>query len=76
MAELEGLLLRRAAGLVDAAGPARHPEVVPKEEYPAAGLRESWHAGPAMEIVAGFEASLKRHPPIPPGTPDPYTLPR
>ena len=48
----------------------------PKEEYPATGLRSSWFAGPAMRVVAEFEASLKRHPPITPGTPDPYTPPR
>lgn len=29
-----------------------------------------------MEIVAEFEQSLKRYPPIAPGTPDPYTPPQ
>ena len=48
----------------------------PKEEYPATALRNSWNAGPAMKIVAEFEQSLKRHPPIAPGTPDPYTPPK
>ncbi len=47
----------------------------PKEEYPATGLRNSWNAGPAMKIVADFEQSLKEHPPIAPGTPDPYAPP-
>src|SRR5262249_10337700 len=47
-----------------------------KEEYPATALRSSWNAGPAMRIVAEFEQSLKKHPPIAPGTPDPYTPPR
>jgi arylsulfatase len=46
-----------------------------KEEYPATGLRNSWNAGPAMKIVTQFEQSLKKYPPIPPGTPDP-TRPR
>jgi len=44
----------------------------PKEEYPATGLRSSWLAGPAMKVVVEFEESLKKYPPIPPGTPDPY----
>lgn len=48
----------------------------PKEEYPATGMRNTWVSGPAMKIVTDFEASLKRYPPIPPGTPDPYTPPR
>ena len=44
----------------------------PKEEYPATGLRSSWLAGPAMKVVVEFEESLKKYPPIAPGTPDPY----
>jgi arylsulfatase A-like enzyme len=48
----------------------------PKEEYPATGLRNSWCAGPAMRIVAEFEESLKKYPPIAPGAPDPYTPPK
>jgi arylsulfatase A-like enzyme len=44
----------------------------PKEEYPATGIRNSWNAGPALKIVTEFEESLKRYPPIAPGTPDPY----
>jgi arylsulfatase A-like enzyme len=47
----------------------------PKEEYPATGMRNTWVAGPAMKIVADFETSLKKYPPITPGTPDPYTPP-
>src|SRR5208282_3153814 len=42
----------------------------PKEEYPATGMRNSWVAAPAMKIVADFEASLKKYPPIAPGAPD------
>ena len=48
----------------------------PKEEYPATALRNSWNAGPAMKIVTEFEQSLKKYPPIAPGTPDPYTPPK
>jgi arylsulfatase len=48
----------------------------PQEEYPATGLRHSWNAGPAMQIVVEFEHSLKKYPPIAPGTPDPYTPPQ
>ena len=44
----------------------------PKEEYPATAIRNSWNAGPAMKIVIDFEKSLKEHPPIAPGTQDPY----
>jgi arylsulfatase len=47
-----------------------------KEEYPQAALRNSWNAGPAMKIVVEFEQSLKKYPPIAPGTPDPYTPPK
>jgi arylsulfatase A-like enzyme len=47
----------------------------PKEEYPATGMRNTWVADPALKIVADFEASLKRYPPIEPGTPDPYIPP-
>jgi arylsulfatase len=28
-----------------------------------------------MKIVGEFEASLKKYPPVAPGTPDPYTPP-
>jgi arylsulfatase len=45
----------------------------PKEEFPQTGLRNSWIAGPAMKVVEEFERSLKLHPKILPGTPDPYT---
>ena len=48
----------------------------PKEEFPATGLRNSWIASPAMKIAVDFEQSLKKHPPIAPGTADPYTPPK
>ncbi len=44
----------------------------PKEEYPAAGPVNSWNAQFAMKIVVDIETSLKKYPPIKPGTPDPY----
>jgi len=50
VAQLEVRLLRRATGLVVA-------------------------AGVAMRIVEEFEKSLKKYPPITPGTADPYTSP-
>ena len=52
------------------------PRDRPKGEYPQTGMRYSWVAGPAMKIVSELEASLKKYPPIPPGTPDPYTPPQ
>ncbi len=48
----------------------------PKEEYPATASPNAWVAHPAMKLVAVFEQSLKKHPPIAPGTPDPYTPPK
>lgn len=46
----------------------------PKEETNVA-VEQSW-ALPAMRrMVHDFQQSLKRHPPIPPGTPDPYAPP-
>jgi arylsulfatase len=45
----------------------------PKEEYGATLTPNAWVGGPMMKIVAEFEQSLKRYPPIAPGTPDPYT---
>jgi arylsulfatase len=48
----------------------------PKEEYPATASPISWVVTPAMKVVAGFEQSLKKYPPIAPGTPDPYTPPK
>ena len=40
-----------------------------------AGLQSSWIANPAIKIVVDFEQSLKKYPPILPGTPDPYMPP-
>jgi hypothetical protein len=47
----------------------------PQEEYPLTFIRNSWSAGPALRIVVEFEQSLKKYPPIAPGTPDPYRPP-
>ena len=33
---------------------------------------ESWVIGPVLKVMAAFEASVKQHPLIPMGTPDPY----
>jgi len=47
----------------------------PKEEYPQALVENTWVTNPTMKIAAEFMGSLKKHPPIQPGTPDPYTPP-
>lgn len=36
---------------------------------------DSWVVGPVLKLVAAFEASVKKHPLIPMGTPDPYRPP-
>lgn len=41
----------------------------PREEKPTA---DTWVVGPVLEIVGEFEKSVKEHPLIPMGTPDPY----
>jgi arylsulfatase len=48
----------------------------PKEEYPQTALRNTWNARPTMNIVGELEKSLKKYPPISPGSPDPYTPPK
>jgi arylsulfatase len=48
----------------------------PKEEYPATGLRNTWNAEALMKVIVDFEQTLKRYPPIAPGTPDPYQPPK
>jgi arylsulfatase A-like enzyme len=47
----------------------------PTEEYGATLAADGWVVGPMMKIVGEFEASLKKFPPIAPGTLDPYTPP-
>ena len=39
-------------------------------------MSNSWVAYPMMKIVGEMEASLKKYPPIPPGTADPYVPPK
>jgi arylsulfatase A-like enzyme len=47
----------------------------PKEEYSENGVRNTWVAEPLMKIATLFMESLKKYPPIAPGTPDPYLPP-
>jgi arylsulfatase len=42
------------------------------EEKPAL---DTWVIGPVLKVVAAFEESVKKHPLIPMGTPDPYRPP-
>ena len=37
--------------------------------------KNSWVIDPVVRIIGEFEASLKKYPPIPMGTADPYTPP-
>lgn len=46
----------------------------PKEERDVAA-KNTWVMEPVMKILGEFEASLKKYPLIPMGTPDPYTPP-
>jgi arylsulfatase len=39
-------------------------------------IYNSWVTHPMMKIIGEIEASLRRHPPIPAGTPDPYVPPK
>jgi arylsulfatase len=45
----------------------------PKEEHGEIATPNAWVGEPMMKIVGDFEESVKRFPPIQPGTPDPYT---
>ncbi len=44
----------------------------PREEKPTV---DSWVVGPVLSIVGEFEESVKQHPLIPMGAPDPYRPP-
>lgn len=46
----------------------------PRERHSVASMN-TWVYNPIMKIVSDFEASLKKEPPIPPGTLDPYMPP-
>lgn len=48
----------------------------PKEEFGATLTPNAWVGGPMMKVVTEFEQSLKKYPPIAPGTPDPYRPPQ
>jgi arylsulfatase len=39
-------------------------------------ITDSWISGPVLKMVGEFEASVKKHPLIAMGTPDPYMPPR
>ncbi|MCA9084980.1 MAG: arylsulfatase [Planctomycetaceae bacterium] len=45
----------------------------PREEKPTV---DTWVVGPMLKIADEFEASMKQHPLIPMGTPDPYQPPK
>ena len=47
-----------------------------KEERDGAPWTSSWVVAPVTKIVNDFQESLKKYPPIPLGTPDPYSPPR
>jgi hypothetical protein len=38
-------------------------------------ITDSWVIGPVLNMIGAFEASVKKHPLIAMGTPDPYTPP-
>jgi arylsulfatase len=44
----------------------------PKEEFPVT-VENTWAIEPMTKMMAAFEMSLRKAPPIAPGTPDPYT---
>lgn len=47
----------------------------PRERHDIFLPENTWVRRPAQEAIANFQASLVDHPPIVPGTPDPYTAP-
>jgi arylsulfatase len=46
-----------------------------KEERSGVPWYNSWVVVPVEKIVTDFSESLKKYPPIKPGTPDPYSPP-
>ena len=44
-----------------------------KEERDGVPWTNSWVVAPVTKIVSEFQESLKKYPPIEPGTPDPYS---
>lgn len=47
-----------------------------RKEERDVGAKNSWVAEPMMKILADFQESLRKYPPINAGTPDPYTPPK
>jgi arylsulfatase A-like enzyme len=47
----------------------------PREDEDKPAL-DSWIMGPVLKMVGAFEESVKKHPLIPMGTPDPYVPPK
>jgi arylsulfatase len=47
----------------------------PTEEYGSTLTPDGWAVEPMMKLLGEFEESLRKYPPIPPGTPDPYRPP-
>jgi hypothetical protein len=47
----------------------------PKEEFPVT-VQNTWAVEPMTKMIAAFELSMRKNPPIAPGTPDPYTPPK
>ncbi|MBK50709.1 MAG: arylsulfatase [Chloroflexi bacterium] len=45
----------------------------PKEETNVASIEANWVRGILLKMVHEFRKSLKEFPPVPPGTPDPYS---
>ena len=46
----------------------------PKEEFPVT-VENTWAVTPMTKMIAEFQASITKNPPIAPGTPDPYSPP-
>jgi len=46
----------------------------PKEEFPVT-VENTWAVTPMTKMIAEFQASITKNPPVAPGTPDPYTPP-
>lgn len=54
------------------ANPRLHNLIEDPRERNSVASMNSWVYHPVFKIVSDFEASLKKEPPIPPGTPDPW----
>jgi arylsulfatase len=56
--------------------PRMHNLIEDPRERTSVAPMNTWVWHPAFKIVSDFEASLKKEPPIPPGTADPYPPPQ